>query len=30
MSVHARTLIFLLDGTARTGTLLLPTIVYYS
>ena len=30
MSIHARTLTFSLDGTARTGTLLLPTIVYYS
>ena len=30
MSIHARTLTFTLDGTARTGTLLMPTIVYYS
>lgn len=30
MSIHARTLTFTLDGTALTGTLLLPTIVYYS
>ena len=30
MSIHARTLTFSLDGTARTGALLLPTIVYYS
>jgi hypothetical protein len=30
MAIHARTLTLMLDGTARTGTLLLPTIVYYS
>ena len=30
MAIHARTLTLTLDGTARTGTLLLPSLVYYS
>ena len=30
MAIHARTLTLTLDGTARTGTLLLQSLVYYS